>query len=156
MKKEDEEYLEKSISDNSEEISPADEVYEEILEKGESSLISSHGDDLVSWSIEDFYRENGDIKSKGEMKSKPPYLLVKSSSGDQANFYLTKEVSKELSRIMNEVYNAHYGIKPFRDSSPKEKVKKIGEWLMEHKVISVFIAAAAVLLIFGQISSMVR
>lgn len=72
---------------------------------------------MIAWSLQNFYREDGTIRSKRELKLDPAILRIEDASGGSVDFVLTKEFTKTLNDSLEVVRLASYGIhkskKPF-------------------------------------------
>lgn len=85
---------------------------EKVLDASDSrGLIElTQDDNIVAWSIEGLLDEKGKVLPRRKINAMPPELRVSDSNGNEASFFLTKELSAQLRHSMNVVYSAHYGV----------------------------------------------
>lgn len=83
---------------------------DEQIEAAEDYAVFKQEDGMVAWSLENFYQEDGSIRSKKQLRLDPPVLRVQGSEGQAAEFVLTKGFTKSLSEGLNDVYRGLFGI----------------------------------------------
>jgi hypothetical protein len=146
---------------------PIDEVSSDYFEDDEEFL---RGDDItvhenfdlalfkqdenvVSWEIINFYKDGTTPRGKMALRNDPPIMKISSSSGDTAEFLVTKEFSKSLGSILQNVNKAYYGISPRKKSEPitqteiKNKFRSLGRWMLDHKIKTAVAVVVAALLV---------
>lgn len=115
-------------------------------------------ENVVSWEIVNFYKDGGSPRSKNALRNDPPIMKISSSSGDTAEFLVTKEFSKSLGVILSDVNKAYYGISPSRKSEPltqagiKNKFRNLGRWMLAHKFKTAVAVVVAALLVTSLLS----
>lgn len=96
-------------------------------------------ENVVSWEIVNFYKDGSTPRGKTALRNDPPIMKISSSSGDTAEFLITKEFSKSLGSILQDVNKAYYGISPSKKSLPltqagiKNRFQNLGRWMLDHK-----------------------
>jgi hypothetical protein len=110
-------------------------------------------ENVVSWEIVNFYKEGMTPRGKMSLRNDPPIMKISSSSGDTAEFLVTKDFSKSLGSILQDVNKAYYGISPKKKTEKitqvgiKNKIRSAGQWMLEHKAkTAVAVVVAALLL----------
>lgn len=87
------------------------------LELSDNYGVFDQEEGMIAWSLQNFYREDGSIRSKRELKLDPAILRIEDASGGSVDFVLTKDFTKSLNESLNKVRLASYGIqkskKPF-------------------------------------------
>lgn len=110
-------------------------------------------ENVVSWEIVNFYKDGDDPRGKLSLRNDPPIMKISSSSGDTAEFLVTKEFARSLGAILQDVNKAYYGISPSRKSTPisqaeiKNKFRAFGQWMLDHKVKAAVAVVVAALLV---------
>lgn len=87
------------------------------LDEADSYGIFKQDEGVVSWTITNFIDAEGKQYSKRELRANPPVLTFESSTGEKADFVLSKEFSGSLASIIERVYYGYYGL----DRKPKKK-----------------------------------
>lgn len=105
---------------------------DEILSEDDSSVIAKQQEGVVSWEISGVYDENGKVRSKHALRNSPPLLQVRDSLGNQADFLLTKDLSRSLAKNFDDLHRAYYGIRPRSEMTTKEKLGEIKSGLRDH------------------------
>lgn len=93
---------------------------DEKLDDGDSYGIFKQDEGVVSWTITNFIDQNGKQYGKRELRANPPVLTFESSSGEKADFVLTKDFAGSLSEIMRRVHYGYFGL--------EKKPKKTFTW----------------------------
>lgn len=115
-------------------------------------------ENVVSWEIVNFYKDGNTPRGKMALRNDPPIMKISSSSGDTAEFLVTKEFSKSLGSVLQDVNKAYYGISPSRKSEKitqegvKNKIRSLGSWMLDHKVKTAVAVVVAVLLLTALLS----
>ena len=101
---------------------------DEILKKDYLSSLVDQKERIVYYEIENIYsnEENKRYKNKMQLKKKPPILIVKDDFGNEAIFYLTENLTDELTHTLKEVKRAYYGFDgPIDMNVPDRFVEKM-------------------------------
>lgn len=115
-------------------------------------------ENVISWEIVNFYKDGQTPRGKTALRSDPPIMKISSSSGDTAEFLVTKEFARSLSEILQDVNRAYYGISPKKNSKAvtqegiKEKFQSLGQWMLDHKfktAVAVVVVALLALALFS-------
>lgn len=127
---------------------------DDITVHAESGLaLFKQDENVVSWEIVNFYKEGLTPRGKMALRNDPPIMKISSSSGDTAEFLVTKDFSKSLGSILQDVNKAYYGISPKKKTEKitqvgiKNNLRSVGQWMLEHKIkTAVAVVVAALLL----------
>lgn len=115
-------------------------------------------ENIVSWEIVNFYKDGLNPRGKTALRNDPPIMKISSSSGDTAEFLVTKEFSRSLGAVLQDVNRAYYGISPKKKSEQltqevvKNKFSSAGKWMKDHKVktaVAVVVLALLVTALFS-------
>lgn len=101
---------------------------DEILKKDYLSSLVDQKERIVYYEIENIYsnEENKRYKNKMQLKKSPPILIVKDDFGNEAIFYLTENLTDELTHTLKEVKRAYYGFDgPIDMNVPDRFVEKM-------------------------------
>lgn len=115
-------------------------------------------ENVVSWEIVNFYKDGNTPRGKMALRNDPPIMKISSSSGDTAEFLVTKEFSKSLGSVLQDLNKAYYGISPSKKSEKltqegvKNKIRSLGSWMLDHKVKTAVAVVVAVLLLTALLS----
>lgn len=130
-----EEELEETPSENSYK-SKIDEDDEELLQGDDNKIteeeayaIFKQSENAVSWTLLNFYDENGERKSKYKLRADPPVFRLESSDGNYAEFVVTKELASSLSNKFQEIRRGFFGLDKGKDPSDKLSQKNSREWI---------------------------
>lgn len=82
-----------------------------IIERDYLSSLVEQEDRVVYYSIENIYhkKSNRTFKNRMKLRKDPPVLIVKDDLGNEAIFYLTENLTDELSETLRQVKRAYYG-----------------------------------------------
>lgn len=115
-------------------------------------------ENVVSWEIVNFYKDGLHPRGKTALRNDPPIMKISSSSGDTAEFLVTKEFSRSLGSVLQDVNRAYYGISPKKNSERlsqevvKNKFSSVSQWMKDHKVktaVAVVVLALLVTALFS-------
>lgn len=90
------------------------------LEETDSYGIFKQEEGVVSWTITNFIDANGKQYGKRELRANPPVLTLESSTGDKADFVLSKDFAGSLASVIERIHYGYYGL----DKKPKQKFTK--------------------------------
>lgn len=122
-----------------------------------SMSIIKQSDTVVSWRVDNLYKEDGSVRRGASMRNDPPVFVVENSDGDFVSFVLTKEFAGQLESVMGDVYRAYFGVSPKRGQRMGEGAetffKRLSAWAVDNKVkasiigglITIFVLFAFVL-----------
>lgn len=118
------------------------------IKDDELIALFSQEEGVVAWELTNFQDENGDLKSKRQLRESPPMLTVKSSSGDFVEFALTKGFNKSLLEALKSVDRAYFGVdsrkKKFSFADAAETAKL---WFTNHPIRAILTVAAVALFV---------
>lgn len=86
------------------------------LELADNYGVFEQEEGMIAWSLQNFYREDGSIRNKRELKLDPAILRIEDASGGSVDFLLTQEFTKTLNDSLEKVHLATYGIQKSRKS----------------------------------------
>jgi hypothetical protein len=86
---------------------------DKVIDTFENSGLIDQKVQAVSYTVDGLYSDKKmrKFKTRAALKSNPPTLTIESNSGDQAKFFLTKELTNNLYTMLKDVRNAYVGIK---------------------------------------------
>lgn len=87
------------------------------LDETSSYGIFKQEEGVISWTITNFIDADGKQYGKRELRANPPVLTFESSTGDKADFVLSKEFSASLASVLERVHYGYFGL----ESKPKKK-----------------------------------
>jgi len=123
---------------------------DQILHQSEDTVIAQQEDAVVSWDIQGLYDETGKVRGKRSLKNNPPMLVISDSTGENATFVLTKDLSGVLARHFDNTHRAYYGIRPKDELTFKEKLSDAKTGLRENMGKAIVVGGLLVaLLLFG-------
>lgn len=103
-----------------------------------SMSIIKQSDTVVSWRVDNLYKEDGTVRRGASMRNDPPVFVVDNSDGDFVSFVLTKEFAGQLESVMGDVYRAYFGVSPRRGQRMGEGAetffKRLSAWAIDNKV----------------------
>jgi hypothetical protein len=135
--------------DDDEEFLRGDDI---IVHEENDLALFKQDENVVSWEIVNFYKDGLTPRGKMALRNDPPIMKISSSSGDTAEFLVTKDFSKSLGAVLQDVNKAYYGISPKKKSEKitqagvKDKIRSIGHWMLDHKVKTAVAVVVAALL----------
>lgn len=135
--------------DDDEEFLRGDDL---VVHENSDIALFKQEDNVVSWEIVNFYKDDSTPRGKLALRNDPPIMKISSSSGDTAEFLVTKEFSKSLGKILEDVNRAYYGIAPTKKSEKlsqevvKNKFRSLGQWIWDHKLKSAVAVVVTALL----------
>jgi len=106
---------------------------------------------VISWEVLGLLKENGKPRNRLALRNDPPLFVIKSASGDEVEFVLTKELSKSLSVIFTNVHNAYIGINSLeKNAEPltfKNSFNRVKSWIKTNPVKSTIVSALILLMV---------
>lgn len=95
-----------------------------IIEKDYLSSLVEQNDRVVYYSIENIYQSKSRRRFKNRMKlrKEPPVLIIKDDLGNEAIFYLTENLTDELSETLRQIKRAYYGFSSPTDINMPDKL----------------------------------
>lgn len=114
---------------------------DEVLEKDYLSSLIGQEERLVYYEIENIYRDSKKrmYKNKFSLKKEPPILIMRDNYGNQAEFYLTENLTDELIDTLGEVKRAYLGFSgPTDINAPSKFVDKIKYYIKNNPLKAIF------------------
>lgn len=128
---------------------------DKIVHQEKNLAIVQQMENVVSWEIANFYKDNGKVPNKLVMRGSPPLFKITSSKGDSAEFMITRDLAKTLEEAFGDVRKAYYGIDPtikkntFGQKNFKEKTNAAVDWFKDNPIKGAF---AVIIIIFFLLS----
>ena len=127
---------------------------DEILEKDYLSSLIGQEERLVYYEIENIYMnpKKRMYKNKFSLKKEPPILTMRDDCGNQAEFYLTENLTDELIDTLGEVKRAYLGFSgPTDINAPSKFVDKIKYYIKNNllKVILTILIIIVTLILYN-------
>lgn len=120
------------IVDNDEEIDDDEKVLEvendTLIEREYLSSLLEQKDRLVYYHVENIYKDEKRrlYKNKLNLRKDPPVLVVRDDEENEVRFYLTENLTDELSETLKQVKRAYYGFSgPSDINMPKGFFNKV-------------------------------
>lgn len=124
------------------------QMKDEIVELSDDLGVFKQNDDMIAWSIHNFYQENGEVRSKRELRNDPPTLRIENAKGDAVDFILSKQFTKTLYEALENVHYGMFGIKKSKSRWTNFKDALMGSILENPlKVIVLTLLTALVIVI---------
>lgn len=114
------------------------------IDEGDNfAIFEQNNEGFIAWSIQNFYNEDGSIRSKRELKRDPAVLRIEDNNDELVDFVLTQEFTKSIVEQLETVRLATYGIQKSRKplSSFKESFVAAA---IEHPIRTVFLGALVI------------
>lgn len=114
---------------------------DEILEKDYLSSLVSQDDRLIYYEVENIYNDPKKkvFRNRLKMRRDPPVLVIRDDFENEAKFYLTENLTDELSETLRQVKRAYYGFNnPSDIHMPEKFIDKIKYFIKKNpfKVLS--------------------
>lgn len=111
--------------------------------------IVKQSDTVVSWQVDNFYKENGEPRSARSLKNDPPIFTVGDSRGESVSFVVTKEFARQLESVMGDIYRGYFNVsskraKELNQKGVKGSFEKFKQWASENKGKAIVFGFAAV------------
>lgn len=119
---------------------------EEFL-KGDDTTIHEANDvaifqqleNVVSWEIENYYKDDGKPRNRLSLRNDPPILKISNSSGENASFVISKEFSGSLSKLFSDIERSYYGVSEKRMNNKaidsKDRISDFVNFVKRHGVL---------------------
>lgn len=114
---------------------------DELIERDYLSSLLQQQDRLVYYEVENIYKDEKKrlYKNKLNLKKDPPVLIVRDENENEVRFYLTENLTDELSETLRQVKRAYYGFSgPSDINMPKGFFNKVKYYIKNNplKIIS--------------------
>lgn len=114
------------------------------IDEGDNfAVFEQNNEGFIAWSIQNFYNEDGSIRSKRELKRDPAILRIEDNNEGLVDFMLTQEFTKSIAEQLETVHLATYGIQKSRKPLSSFKESFIAA-AIEHPIRTVFLGALVV------------
>lgn len=130
--------------------------------KDDETVIVEQLENVVTWEIRGLYNKNGKLKKKMTLTKKPPIFSISSSSGDMAEFIVSKDMSFQLYKNFELIYKAYFGLdgrekdeRPFGERV-NDNWKKFVHWVKLHPVKFIFTAIVLTIFVVFVIIGLIR
>lgn len=96
---------------------------DELIEKDYLSSLINQKDRMVYYEVENIYNnpQKKTFQNRFKMRKNPPILVIKDDVGNEAKFFLTENLTDELSETLRQVKRAYYGFHKPSDMYVPEK-----------------------------------
>lgn len=121
-----------------------------VLSSAEDAALFQQLDHVVAYNLRNFYDEEGKRRSKRSLRHDPPVFRVEDSSGDFAEFVVTRELSAHLAQLFDVVHRGYYGVEgkkglPGEEREPRSKLQEVTHWVESNPKRSITLASLLVL-----------
>lgn len=122
-----------------------------IIEQDYLSSLVEQKDRLVYYEIENIYRnpKSKAYKNRLLLRRSPPILIIKDDFDNEANFFLTENLTDELIDSLQQVKRAYYGFSgPTKLDMPDKFIDKIGYYAKNQPIKVIIPIILIVILVF--------
>lgn len=91
-------------------------------------------ENVVSWEVTGLYSKDGKMKKKSTLAKKPPIFVITSSTGEMAEFVVSRDTSFELYKTFETIYKAYFGLdnRTRAEKSLSENLKEFGDKTVDY------------------------
>lgn len=130
-----------------------DRSADDILENdGDQFFIQ--GENVTTWQLVGLYDDEGMLLPARQLKKEPPVFRVTSSDGSIAEFLVTRNLSKSLSDVFDEVYRGYYGVSA-RKKTDAQKFDNLHDavigWSKDHPFGLVLLVMVAAIILYSMV-----
>lgn len=124
---------------------------DKILEKDYLSSLIKQEDRLVYFEVDNIYYnpKKRIFKNRFKMRKDPPVLIVRDDFGNEAQFYLTENLTDELAESLRQVKRAYYGFNNPNDINAPEKFLDKVKYYVKKNPYKIATTIALILFIIG-------
>lgn len=107
-----------------------------VIDETDALGLFAQDQDVVAWDIEGLYDDDLELLPKSVIRSSPPVLTIKSTSGDTASFILTRGFARHMGEGLKRVESAYFGVDSRNPEklTAKERLQRFGDWIKTHPV----------------------
>lgn len=127
---------------------------DELIDKDYLSALVNQQDRMVYYEIENLYQDTAKqrFKNRLKMRKDPPVLIVRDDFGNEVKFYLTENLTDELSKTLKQVKRAYLGFSgPSDEDAPKDFLGKVKHYVKKNPlkiIVTVFLILLIIILQF--------
>lgn len=124
---------------------------DELIDKDYLSALVNQQDRMVYYEIENLYQDTVKqrFKNRLKMRKDPPVLIVRDDFGNEVKFYLTENLTDELSTTLKQVKRAYLGFSgPSDEDAPKDFFGKVKHY-MKKNPLKIIVTVFLILLIIS-------
>ena len=122
---------------------------DEVVEKDYLSALLDQGERLVYYHVENIYHneETRAYKNRFKLRKNPPVLIVRDEDDNEVRFYLTENLTDELSETLKQVKRAYYGFNGPQDMNVPDKLLDKIKYYIKKKPLKISVTILIVLFI---------
>lgn len=127
---------------------------DELIDKDYLSALVNQQDRMVYYEIENLYQDTVKqrFKNRLKMRKDPPVLIVRDDFGNEVKFYLTENLTDELSTTLKQVKRAYLGFSgPSDEDAPKDFFGKVKHYVKKNPlkiIVTIFLILLIIILQF--------
>lgn len=127
---------------------------DELIDKDYLSALVNQQDRMVYYEIENLYQDTVKqrFKNRLKMRKDPPVLIVRDDFGNEVKFYLTENLTDELSTTLKQVKRAYLGFSgPSDEDAPKNFFGKVKHYVKKNPlkiIVTIFLILLIAILQF--------
>lgn len=127
---------------------------DELIDKDYLSALVNQQDRMVYYEIENLYQDTVKqrFKNRLKMRKDPPVLIVRDDFGNEVKFYLTENLTDELSTTLKQVKRAYLGFSgPSDEDAPKDFFGKVKHYVKKNPlkiIVTIFLILLIAILQF--------
>lgn len=110
-------------------------------------------ENVVSWKVANFYKDNGKPRKRISLRNDPPILQISSSDGATAEFFVTNELSASFEKIFGDISKSYRGLditdnsaSAFSQEGIKQKLSSMVDWVSVNRFKAIMLSVVFVLL----------
>lgn len=122
---------------------------DELVEKDYLSALINQDDRLIYYEVENIYHDPQKrvFRNRFKMRKDPPVLVVRDDFGNEAKFYLTENLTDELSETLRQVKRAYYGFNGPSDLNMPEKFIDKVKYYVKNNIFKLSVTVFMILFI---------
>lgn len=122
------------LGDDEEFLAGDDEV---VHEEMNMAIVKQSGA-VVAWQVDNFYKDNGNLRKPIHLRNDPPIFTVTDSDDKSVTFVVTREFAGQLESIMGDIYRGYFGISSKRAKDVKGSAwENVKTWVTKNKAKSI-------------------
>lgn len=122
-----------------------------LIDKDYLEALISQRDRVVHYRIENIYsdEERKNYKNRMKIKRDPPTLIIRDDKDNESIFYLTENLTDELSETLNEVKRAYLGFSGPKDIETPNKVRDKIAYYLRNNYIKIGVGILLIIFMFS-------
>lgn len=131
-----------------------------VLELSKDSALFQQHENVVSWHLDNFYKEDGTRRNKYSLVTDPPIFRIESPDGQSAEFLVTKNLALTLGELFSNVNRGFNGLdgkkSSLEDDSKQTTTEKMFNSIKENPARALVTMAAMGIVVVAVFLSIVN